>query len=87
MLIVTEIVINGSIAFYNKQEQSYIFEIRNHLLPFEVENSVVWYINKIRNNFGDDFSKSDFLTKISPDQGQRQSLSTSPSSSSKLYLY
>lgn len=48
MLIVTKIVINGSIAFYNKQEQSYIFEIRNHLLPLEVENSVVWYINKIK---------------------------------------
>lgn len=41
MLIVTKIVINCSGAFYNKQEQSSIFEIRNHLLPFEVENSVV----------------------------------------------
>lgn len=48
MLIVTKIVMNCSAAFYNKQEQSYIFEIRNHLLPFEVENSVVWYINKIK---------------------------------------
>lgn len=41
MLIVMKIVRNGSVAFYNKQEQGYIFEIRNHLLPFEVENSVV----------------------------------------------
>lgn len=41
MLIVTKIVMNCSAAFYNKQEQSYIFEIRNHLLSFEVENSVV----------------------------------------------
>lgn len=48
MLLVTKIVINCSAAFYNKQEQSYIFEIRNHLLPFEVENSVVWCINKIK---------------------------------------
>lgn len=40
MLIATKIVINCSVAFYNKQEQSYIFEIRSHLLSFDVENNV-----------------------------------------------
>lgn len=48
MLIATKIVINCSVAFYNKQEQSYIFEIRSHLLSFDVENNVAWYINKIK---------------------------------------
>lgn len=46
MLIVTKIVINCFVAFYNKQEQSYIFEIRNHLLSLDVENKVIRCINK-----------------------------------------
>lgn len=45
MWIVTKIVINCSVMFY-KQEQSYIFEVRNHLLSLDVENKVIWYINQ-----------------------------------------
>lgn len=45
MLIVTKIF-TSSVTFYNKQEQSYIFEIRNYLLSLDVEHKMIWYVNK-----------------------------------------